>query len=148
MKINPGFRSTSKEISRTDHQASDRLRMKNFPDMMQKQQQQSSQEQLAKQIEQIHVQGNRLMKSMTIRELHIYKNMLRHFLENAAKKSVGMKDIRGIDRRGRGKRYKLLKEIDQQLMLLSDELLQKEQGRVELLDKVGEIKGLLINYLY
>jgi uncharacterized protein YaaR (DUF327 family) len=46
------------------------------------------------------------------------------------------------------KRYKLLDEIDEKLIEMAEELLQTEQGRLELLSKIGEIRGLLINLFY
>ncbi|MNE66321.1 hypothetical protein D3C80_1618630 [compost metagenome] len=59
-----------------------------------------------------------------------------------------LKEVRGFDRRGRMKRYKLLEEIDETLVSMAEDLLDSEQGRIDLLNKIGEIRGLLINLLY
>jgi len=69
------------------------------------------------------------------------------FLEDTVRRGIGIKETRGWDRRGRGKKYKLLDEIDQHLVSLAEELLSHEQGRIEILHRVGEIRGLLINLL-
>ncbi len=82
---------------------------------------------------------------MTVRELRQYKLLVKQFLEETARRGVQLRETRGWDRRGRGKRYKLLEEIDRELLGLAEEMLDSEQGRIELLRKVGEIRGILIN---
>ena len=85
---------------------------------------------------------------MTVRELLQYKLLIRQFLEETARRGVNLRDTKGWDRRGRSKRYKLLEEIDQELLSLADEILETEQGRIEILHKIGEIRGMLINLLF
>ncbi|MNI01627.1 hypothetical protein D3C73_544760 [compost metagenome] len=102
-------------------------------------------DELNQKIKDIQQQGDRLAKSMTVRELAIYRNMIKKFLEETARRGVTLKETKGWDRRGRGKRYKLLEEIDAALLNLADDLLESEQGRIDLLGRVGEIRGLLIN---
>lgn len=99
-------------------------------------------------LQDIHNQGERLTRNMTVRELMLYRNMVKRFLEETVRQGVGIKDVRGFDRRGRIKRYKLLDEIDDMLVSMAEELLSSEEGRIELLGKLGEIRGLLINFLY
>lgn len=120
----------------------------NFQDMMRYQEARVSHEQLNRHIRLIQQQGERLAQSMTIRELQQYKAMVRSFLEDTVRRGVAMKDTSGRDRRGRNKRYKLLDEIDSALLSLADELLEDEAGRIELLQKLGEIRGMLINLLF
>ncbi|CAM3673267.1 YaaR family protein [Marinicrinis lubricantis] len=148
MKINPGFRSINPDIRKSDSGGSQPLQNQAFSDMMKHHQHRSSQEQLKKMLDQIQLQGDRLIRSMTIRELRQYKRMVRQFLEETVRRGVGLKETRGWDRRGRGKRYKLLEEIDHHLLEMADELLQVEEGRVNILHKVGEIRGMLINLLF
>jgi len=38
-----------------------------------------------------------------------------------------------------------VKEIDQQLITLTEAVVEQEKPSIDLLDKIGEIKGLLIN---
>ncbi|MNW13882.1 hypothetical protein D3C71_2119440 [compost metagenome] len=59
-----------------------------------------------------------------------------------------MRETRGWDRRGRSKRYKLLEEIDKELLDMADEMLEFEQGRIDILQKIGEIRGMLIHFLF
>lgn len=120
----------------------------NFADMMVQQDAQRSQEQLQSKLHDIHRQGDRLAKNMTVRELMLYRQMVKSFLEDTIKRGVGLKEVRGFDRRGRVKRYKLLDEIDATLVSMAEELLDSEEGRIELLNKIGEIRGILINLMF
>ncbi|MCS7463226.1 YaaR family protein [Paenibacillus doosanensis] len=148
MKINPGWRPFGNEIQRSEAASSQQLQNKSFSDMMQQQDERASQEQLQRILQQIHLQGDRLSRSMTVRELRQYKHLVKQFLEETARRGVQLRNTRGWDRRGRSKRYKLLEEVDQHLLALADDLLESEQGRMELLHKIGEIRGMLINLAF
>ncbi len=115
---------------------------------MQQNDQERTAEQLQRKLQDIYNQGERLARSMTVRELKLYQQMVRKFLEDTVKRGVGLKEQRSFDRRGRMKRYKLLDEIDGKLIAMAEELLQSEQGRLELLSSIGEIRGLLINLFF
>lgn len=128
-----------------DSASAPQVQARSFGDMMQQQEEKAGKEQLQRMMEQIQLQGDRLVRSMTVRELRAYKLMVQRFLEETVRRGVALKDTRGWDRRGRGKRYKILDEIDGKLLELADDMLESEQGRIDLLQKVGEIRGLLIN---
>jgi uncharacterized protein YaaR (DUF327 family) len=147
MKINPGWRPFSRP-KLADNVNPQQIPQKGFSDMLSQHDEQPSAEQLRRLIERIDQQALRLAKSMTVRELLQYKLYVRQFLEETARRGIQLKDTRGWDRRGRTKRYKLLEEIDSRLTAMADELLDSEQGRIDLLARVGEIKGLLINYFF
>jgi uncharacterized protein YaaR (DUF327 family) len=46
---------------------------------------------------------------------------------------------------GQGRSLKVVETIDETLSELTDELMKKEESSIDILGKVGEIKGLLIN---
>lgn len=147
MKINPGYRPIGQERTRTDtvqRQAVSR----NFAEMMNDHAEARTQEVLQRKLSDIHNQGERLARNMTVRELMLYRQMVKRFLEDTVRRGVGLKETKGWDRRGRTKRYKLLEEIDSVLIGMGEELLQTEEGRLELLARVGEIRGLLMNLLF
>ncbi|WP_028560754.1 YaaR family protein [Paenibacillus pinihumi] len=147
MKINPGFRPLGQERTRTDMGSRPAMQT-NFADVMGQQENMRTQEQLQKKLQDIHNQGERLAKSMTVREMTLYKQMIRKFLEDTLRRGVGLRETKGWDRRGRTKRYKLLEEVDAVLLGMGEELLDTEQGRIDLLERIGEIRGLLINYFF
>ncbi|TYP67973.1 YaaR family protein [Paenibacillus methanolicus] len=147
MKINPGMRPLGAERARTDT-GSKPLQPKAFSDIMQHQDEQRSMEQLQQKLQDIHSQGERLARSMTVRELTVFRNMVKQFLEDTVRRGVGLKETKGFDRRGRTKRYKILDEVDGVLVTMGDELLTTEEGRIDLLHKIGDIRGLLINLFF
>lgn len=148
MKINPGWRPFGNEVVRSENTSSQQLQKMSFSDTMQQHEERATREQLQRILQQIDLQGQRLAKSMTVRELRQYKLLVKQFLEETARRGVQLRDTRGWDRRGRTKRYKLLEEIDAKLLGLADELVESEQGRIELLQKIGEIRGMLINLFF
>ncbi|HZG55826.1 YaaR family protein [Paenibacillus sp.] len=148
MKINPGIRSFGKEPLRNEGAAGASASQRPFSGFLKQEREAVTQDELARRMERIAQQGERLAKSMTVRELREYKLLVQRFLEDTVRKGVGLKDTRGWDRRGRTKRYQLLDEIDATLLSMADELLATEVGRIELLNKVGEIRGMLINLFF
>jgi hypothetical protein len=148
VKINPGWRPFGKEIKIAENTSSPQLQPKTFSDMMQQQEEKATHEQLQKMLQQIQRQAERLAKAMTVRELRLYKQLVKQFLEETARRGVHLKETKGWDRRGRTKRYKILDEIDKELLSMADEMLESEQGRIEILQKIGEIRGMLINYAF
>ncbi|MEF2968770.1 YaaR family protein [Paenibacillus sp. M1] len=147
MKIDPGYRPLKSSLGVNDSQARP-VQAKNFSDVMQQQGEQATKEELNRRFKEIQIQGDRLAHSMTVRELKAYRLLVKRFLEDTVRRGVGIKDSKGWDRRGRGKRYKLLEEVDAALLSLADELLETEQGKIELLQKIGEIRGMLINICF
>ncbi|MDI4649440.1 MULTISPECIES: YaaR family protein [Cohnella] len=147
MKIQPGYFPPNNKIQRTDTNSRPR-EMPNFGDLMQQNEEGRTQEELQRKLEDIRQQGDRLMRSMTVRELKLYRMMVKGFLEDTLKRGIALKETKGWDRRGRGKRYKILEEVDSMLVAMGEELLGSEEGRLELLQKVGEIRGLLINLVF
>jgi uncharacterized protein YaaR (DUF327 family) len=147
VKIQTGFYPMNKTILRNDTTARP-VSSPNFSDSMQQQEADRTHEELQRKLEDIRQQGDRLTRSMTVRELKLYRQMVKGFLEDTVRRGVGLKETKGWDRRGRGKRYKLLEEVDELLLHMAEELLQTEAGRLDLLHKVGEIRGILINLFF
>ncbi|MCC3377017.1 YaaR family protein [Cohnella sp. REN36] len=147
MKIGPGYFPLNNTVQRNETNARP-PQTQTFGDFMKQSDEGRSQEELQRKLEDIRLQGDRLMRSMTVRELKLYRIMVKSFLEDTVKRGIGLKETKGWDRRGRGKRYKILEEVDTMLVSMGEELLHNEEGRLELLEKVGEIRGLLINLVF
>ncbi len=56
-----------------------------------------------------------------------------------------MKQSHTWNRFGEGRRLKIVETVDEKLVELAQEFLDEEKETIDLLDKIGEIKGLLIN---
>lgn len=148
MKINPGWGTIRKDILKAGQQNTGPMQRGSFSDIMQQHDENATEEQLKRMLDRIDQQAERLSKSMTVRELMQYRHMVKRFLEETVRRGVGIKNTRGIDRRGRSKRYKILDEIDAHLLEMGEDLLQHEEGRMDILKKIGEIRGLLINLVF
>jgi uncharacterized protein YaaR (DUF327 family) len=148
VKINPGWRPLGKQIQLSDSPLSVPASPKSFADVLKQHNGKADLDQLNRMLRQIQLQGERLSRSLTIRELRDYKRLVKQFLEHTVRAGIGLKTTTGWDRRGRSKRYKILEEIDRKLVELGEEMLSEEAGKIELLQKIGEIRGLLINLLY
>ena len=147
MKIQPGLYPVNKSLQRGEI-ANRPAPSQSFGDLLQQQEEGRTQEELKRKLEDIRLQGDRLTRSMTVRELVLYRQMVKSFLEDTVKRGIGLRETKGWDRRGRGKRYKLLEEVDAMLVGMGEQLLQTEEGRIDLLHKVGEIRGILINLVF
>lgn len=147
MKIEPGYYPLGKTVTRSET-APRQAPTQTFGDFLQYQEEGRSIEELQRKLEDINQQGDRLMRSMTLRELKLYRMMVKGFLEDTLRRGIKLKETKGLDRRGRSKRYKIIEEVDALLVSIGEDLLQTEEGRLELLEKVGEIRGLLINLLF
>lgn len=147
MKIQPGFYPVGKTLQRGESNVRP-ASPQSFGDLMQQQDDRKTHEDLQRKLEDIRLQGDRLSRSMTIRELVLYRQLVKSFLEDTVRRGIILRETKGWDRRGRGKRYKLLEEVDSLLIGMGEELLQNEEGRIDLLNKVGEIRGILINLVF
>jgi uncharacterized protein YaaR (DUF327 family) len=148
MKIQSNWNSFSKNIQKPEGSPNPVIEQKSFTDMMHQQDEQTSQEQFKQLFEKINSQGQRFAKSMTIRELRAYKLLVKQFLEETVRQGIVLRDTKGWDRRGRGKRYKLLEEVNTKLLEMGEQLLEHEEGRIQLLDRIGEIRGMLLNVYF
>ncbi len=99
-------------------------------------------QQLAKEIEE---QGNILAESRSVEDLRKYKKLVKNLLDDVVKNGLQLSEQRGFNWSGRPRLYKVVKEIDQKLIDLTNAVLQKEQQSIDLLSTIGEIQGLIIN---
>ncbi|MFQ6390238.1 YaaR family protein [Priestia aryabhattai] len=116
-----------------------------FTGVMVKKQKELTYEHLTQVINKIEEQGKQLVKSHTIDSLRKYKTLVKQFMNEVVKNGFELNEERGFNHRGTTKVYKLVKEVDTKLVDLTNDILQKEKDSLNLLKRVGEIQGLLIN---
>ncbi|MDQ0205639.1 YaaR family protein [Alkalicoccobacillus murimartini] len=116
-----------------------------FSEVINKQRSDKAMEQLTKLMQQVEDQGKVLSESRTVDELRKYKKLVKDFMEDAVAHGLSLEERRGFNRRGRTKIYKLVQEVDSKLIDLTNDVLNKEKNSLDILQKVGEIKGLLVN---
>lgn len=102
-------------------------------------------ERLTKKVAEIETQGKKLADTHSVENLRKYKKMVKDFMEDAIKNGLELTEHRGFNQRGSTKVYKLVKEVDKKLIDLTNEVIDKEKKGLDILNLVGEIKGMLIN---
>jgi uncharacterized protein len=116
-----------------------------FQQLLHKKQSDLSQERLQSILSELNLQESRLSHSRTMQDLIAYKQTIRTFLQEVVQNGYSLEEHQGSLPNGRDKRLKVIKEVDQKLVDLSEQVLEKQASSVQLLEKMGEIKGLLVN---
>lgn len=116
-----------------------------FGDILVRQGSKLQTEQLTRLLGDISAAGDRVAKSRNLRELTRFKMLIKRFLQEAVEYGLDMKQSHSWNRFGEGRRLKIVETIDEHLVELAQDILSEEKDTIDLLDKIGEIKGLLIN---
>lgn len=116
-----------------------------FGHMIQKQESRLHGEQISRLLGDISTAGDRLARSRNLRDMAKFKMLIKRFLKESVETGLGLKQSHTWNQYGEGRRLKIVETIDQKLIELSEQLLIDEESSVDLLAKIGEIKGLLIN---
>lgn len=93
----------------------------------------------------ITAQGEKLTKHMDVRDMKQYRELVKNFLNEVVNRSHEFCRENFLDRRGRHRVYGIVKLVDKNLDELAAELLKDEKDHLTVLNKVGEIKGLLLD---
>ena len=143
MKINQDLR-TNLNASRNDLRPSNQNGNR-FGDMIVKQESKMQSEQLTRLMGDISTAGDRVARSRNLRELARFKMLVKRFLQEAVDYGLETKQSHTWNRFGEGRRLKIVETIDERLVELAEDILNEEKESIDLLAKIGEIKGLLIN---
>ncbi|HEY4624026.1 YaaR family protein [Solibacillus sp. FSL R7-0668] len=142
MKINQDLRMNlnPNQNIRQNNQTNNR-----FGEMVVKQGSKMQTEQLTRLLGDISAAGDRVARSRNLRELARFKMLVKRFLQEAVDYGLEMKQSHTWNRFGEGRRLKIVETVDEHLVELAEDILNEEKESIELLAKIGEIKGLLIN---
>lgn len=143
MKINQDLRmnlNTNRSDLRPANQNGNR-----FGEMVVKQGSKMQSEQLTRLMGDISAAGDRVARSRNLRELARFKMLVKRFLQETVEHGLEMKQSQSWNRFGEGRRLKIVETIDDRLVELAEDILNEEKESIDLLAKIGEIKGLLIN---
>jgi uncharacterized protein len=142
MEVQKVTRANVSNVSRKEETTMESV---SFTEVMAKKRNDIVWERLQQQVQQIEEQGKKLAESRTVEDLKKYKRLVKQFLDDAVQNGLQLEEQRGFSRGGRARIYKIVKEVDRKLIELTNEVLQKEQKRLDILRLVGEIQGLIIN---
>ncbi|NLJ90849.1 MAG: YaaR family protein [Clostridiales bacterium] len=92
-------------------------------------------------------QGNRIKEHIDVYDMKKYRSLIRDFLNEVVNRSHEFSRDNFLDRRGRHRVYGIVKCVDNNLDELASELIKEEKDHIAILDKVDEIRGLLLDLL-
>jgi len=96
-------------------------------------------------MEEITMQGNRLAKKRDVKDMRHYRGLVKEFLNEVVTHSHSFSRENFLDRRGRHRVYGIIRLVDENMDQLAQELMKDEKDNLAILDKIGEIRGLLLD---
>ncbi|WP_223703285.1 YaaR family protein [Sutcliffiella deserti] len=143
MKISTDFQ-TNIDKSRLEVKGDAASRV-GFGGIMQKHSFKLQSEQLQTLMRDIEVVGNRLGNSRTFQDLAKYKTLVKRFMEEAVEFGMKLNKSHHWTSDGQSRHLQIVKQVDKNLVALTEEVMGQEKNRINILSSIGEIKGLLIN---
>lgn len=98
-------------------------------------------------MDQITEQGEKITKHMDVSDMRKYRSLVKEFMNEVVNRSHEFSRENFLDRRGRHRIYGIVKLVDKNLDDLAGELIKDEKDNLSILNKVGEIKGLLLDVI-
>lgn len=98
-------------------------------------------------MEEITQSGKRLGKRRDIRDMKHYRALIQEFLNEVVSRSHKFSRENFLDRRGRHRVYGIVRLVNENLDQLAAELIKDEQDHISILNKIDEIRGLLLDIL-
>lgn len=100
---------------------------------------------LEKLVDEIEKQGEKVAQYRTFREVAKFKRMVKGFLQDTVSKGLHLEKSTSFSMSGDHRTLALVKEVDEKLIELTEQVMDQERTSVDLLGMIGEIKGLLVN---
>lgn len=103
------------------------------------------QEKLTSLMGEIEEQGKRIAEHMDIRDMKKYRSLVKEFVNEVVNRSHKFSRENFLDRRGRHRVYGMVKMVDKNLNDLAEALVADEKDHMDILGRVDEIRGLLLD---
>ena len=98
-------------------------------------------------MEEIVMQGDKIVKRMDVRDMRRYRTLIKDFMNEIVNRSHKFSRENFLDRRGRHRVYGIIRLVDENLDELAQALVSEECDKIAILAKVDEIRGLLLDIL-
>ncbi|MDD5948993.1 MAG: YaaR family protein [Lachnospiraceae bacterium] len=96
-------------------------------------------------MKEITEQGEKIAKHMDIKDMRKYRATIKEFMNEVVSNSHEFSRENFLDRRGRHRVYGIIRQVDANLDELAEELLKEEKDNIAILQKVDDIRGLLLD---
>ena len=103
--------------------------------------------QLRMMVDEIVRQGELISKKKDIKDMKRYRTLIKGFLNEILSRSHEFSRENFLDRRGRHRVYGIIRKVDETLDALAAELVKDEKDNITILNRIGEIRGLLLDIL-
>lgn len=103
------------------------------------------QQKLSGMMQEITTQGEKIAKHMDIKDMKKYRELVKDFLNEVVNRSHQFSRENFLDRRGRHRVYGIVKLVDKNLDELASELVKEEKDHLEIVSKIDDIRGLLLD---
>ena len=98
-------------------------------------------------MEEIVMQGDKIVKRMDVRDMKKYRTLIKEFMNEIVNRSHKFSRENFLDRRGRHRVYGMIKRVNVALDELAGELRKEEKDHLSILAKIDEIRGMLLDIL-
>ncbi|MCF0131562.1 MAG: YaaR family protein [Pseudobutyrivibrio sp.] len=95
----------------------------------------------------ISTQGKLLSEHMDVRDMKRYRGLIKEFMNEVVNRSHKFSRENFLDRRGRHRVYGMVKLVDEKLDELAQALVADERNHIDILNRIDEIRGLLLDIL-
>ncbi len=97
--------------------------------------------------DEIEIYSDKLQDKLFIDDLVSYKKLIKEFLNITVNNSHVFFKESSLDRRGRHRVYSLVKKVDQELDELTKDFIHIENNRINILKRLEDIKGILMDII-
>lgn len=102
-------------------------------------------EKLSGLMDQINEQGDKIAKHMDIADMKKYRELVKEFMNEVVNRSHEFTRENFLDRKGRHRVYGMIRQVDDNLDGLAQELVKEEKDHIAILGHIDEIRGLLLD---
>ena len=102
-------------------------------------------EKLSNLMKDIEEQGAKISKHMDIKDMKRYRSLVKEFMNEITANSHEFSRENFLDRKGRHRVYGIVKEVVKSLDELAEELMKDEKDNLAILQKVDDIRGMLLD---
>lgn len=93
----------------------------------------------------LDAQAELIVKSRRLEEVARYRDLVSQFVGALVSRAYAAEEHAGFDRRGRHRLFVLVRRIDEELEKLVRLVLDRQAGSIDILAKLGEIRGLVVD---
>ena len=96
-------------------------------------------------MEEITMQGVRISKKKDIKDMRRYRSLIKDFMNEIVSRSHSFSRENFLDRNGRHRVYGIIRLVDETLDELAQELMKEQKDNITILQKIGDIRGLILD---